>query len=396
MKRFGLLTIVLFLCTIMFAQENEIVTGNNGFTIDLFKEVNKTEQGNLFLSPFSVYDAMAMVYDGAAKKTAKEMKNTLKFAKNQETFHKNFAELLKYYDKNAKIFKTSNTAVTQEKYVFLDSYIQALKDYDAQLSTADFTNTASREKAVKEINSYVAKKTNDKVKDILSNDDLSELTRLVLINTIYFNANWATKFKGDKTRQMTFYGKDGEYITDFMNGTQRIRRAKNENAQMIEIPYEDNQASMIILLPNEGTDIEEFVKNLSIDEINNLNNTAEETKIDIALPKFRIESKIRLKQMLINLGIKSAFSKNANFSKMNGKSNLLIDNVIHQTFVDVAENGTEAAAATAVIIREKTALPPSEKLLINRPFVFLIRENNSNAILFIGKYLKPETTKTSK
>ena len=349
----------------------------------------------MFVSPFSIYDALAMAYDGAAKKTAKEMRSVMKFKKDQTESHNEFVKLLNEYKKDNSVFTITNAAVAQKNYNFLDSYMKCLKDFDATISQADFSKPEERADAVKKINDWVSKNTNKKITDLLSNNDIDELTRLILLNAIYFNANWSTEFKGEKTRQMTFYGKNSvEYVTDFMNGTQNVALSESNDAQMMKIDYENQKASMFIIMPKENVDIDKYISELDEQKFASLEKSLQTFKADVSMPKFKIESRFEMKKVLMEMGIKSAFTKSADFSKMNGKSNLLIDEVIHKSFIEVSEKGTEAAAATAVVVREKSmVMKENPKVVINRPFVFVIKENKNNAILFIGKYVKPEKTK---
>jgi len=379
--------------------QNLIAESNNDFSFDVLKQVNSGDTSksgsNLFVSPFSIYDALAMAYDGANKKTATEMRKVLKFKKDQSESHKEFAALLKDYKNDMSMFTISNAAVAQKSYNFLDSYMKCLNDFDATISQADFSNDADRTEAVKKVNEWVAKNTNNKITDLITKNDVNELTRLILLNAIYFNANWSTEFKGDKTRQMTFYGKNSvEYVTDFMNGTQDVALSESDDAQMMKIDYEKNKASMYIIMPKENVDIDKYIAGLDIDKFTKLEKSMQNLKADVSMPKFKIESRFEMKKYLMDMGIKAAFSKSADFSKMNGKSNLLIDEVIHKSFIEVSEKGTEAAAATAVVVREKSAMiNKNPKVTINRPFVFVIKENKNNAILFVGKYVKPENLK---
>ena len=179
-----------------------------------------------------------------------------------------------------------------------------------------------------------------------------------------------------------------------MNGTQEIFLSGDNEASMLKMNYTDDAASMYIIMPKENVDIDEYISKLDFNKFEKLEKSLMKQKAEVSLPKFKIESRFELKKVLMEMGIKAAFSKSADFSKMNGKSNLLIDEVIHKTFVEVSEKGTEAAAATAVIVREKSmAIKDNPKVIVNRPFVFVIKENKNNAILFIGKYVKPEKTK---
>lgn len=398
MKKKLLFIVAIAISTTMCSQ-NSIVESNNSFTFDVMRNINKDDISkdgtNMFVSPFSIYDALAMAYDGAAKKTAKEMRSVMKFKKDQTESHDEFVKLLNEYKKDNSVLTITNAAVAQKNYNFLDSYMKCLKDFDATISQADFSKPEERADAVKKINDWVSKNTNKKITDLLSNNDIDELTRLILLNAIYFNANWSTEFKGEKTRQMTFYGKNSvEYVTDFMNGTQNVALSQSDDAQMMKIDYEKEKASMFIIMPKENVDIDKYISELDEQKFASLEKSMQTFKADVSMPKFKIESRFEMKKVLMEMGIKAAFTKSADFSKMNGKSNLLIDEVIHKSFIEVSEKGTEAAAATAVVVREKSmVMKDNPKVVINRPFVFVIRENKNNAILFIGKYVKPEKSK---
>ncbi|MBQ2350786.1 MAG: serpin family protein [Bacteroidales bacterium] len=398
MKKKLLFIVAIAISTTMCSQ-NSIVESNNSFTFDVMRNINKDDISkdgtNMFVSPFSIYDALAMAYDAAAKKTAKEMRSVMKFKKDQTESHDEFVKLLNEYKKDNSVFTITNAAVAQKNYNFLDSYMKCLKDFDATISQADFSKPEERADAVKKINDWVSKNTNKKITDLLSNNDIDELTRLILLNAIYFNANWSTEFKGEKTRQMTFYGKNSvEYVTDFMNGTQNVALSQSDDAQMMKIDYEKEKASMFIIMPKENVDIDKYISELDEQKFASLEKSMQTFKADVSMPKFKIESRFEMKKVLMEMGIKAAFTKSADFSKMNGKSNLLIDEVIHKSFIEVSEKGTEAAAATAVVVREKSmVMKDNPKVVINRPFIFVIRENKNNAILFIGKYVKPEKSK---
>ena len=396
MKKALLIILALGISFSLCSQTSSIAESNNDFSFSIFQSINKqdtsTSGTNLFVSPFSIYDALAMAYDGAASKTAKEMRNVMKFKKNQAESHKDFASLLAGYKNDKSLFSITNAAVAQKDYNFLDSYLANLKDFDATISLADFSNEQARTEALKNINEWVNKNTNGKIRDLLSKNDINSLTKLVLLNAIYFNAKWAKEFKNDKTRKMTFYGKNSvEYITDFMSGTQFISIADDKEASMIKMDYENEKASMFIIMPKENVDIDKFISNFTKEKFDSYCSDSKKIKADVTMPKFKIESRFEMKEILMGMGIKTAFTKNADFSKMNGRSNLLIDQVIHKSFIEVTESGTEAAAATAVIVREKTAVAKqNEKITINRPFIFVIKENTNNAILFVGKYVKPD------
>lgn len=391
MKRVIIAAFCLMCFGLLNAQSNtdNIVSNNNTFAFKLFAEVCSSDTTNVFISPISISTALSMTYDGAKWGTAKEMRNTLGFSKNQAQSHDEFTELLAHYNNlKTSLFTIANAAVAQDNYTFLDSYFESLKEYDAIIKTANFKDTDEREKARNEINEWVLDNTNNKIEELLDKNSVSELTRLVLLNAIHFKAKWKHEFPEDRTRQMMFYHPNRQYIGSFMHNRQKYNYFKDDNIQVIEIPYQDDQASMFILLPSDSIDVEDFAANLSYEEFMSLSSKCEFQKVDLLLPKFKVESRYKLKETLMAMGMVKAFTGKANFNKMNGRSDLMIDNVIHQSFIEIDEQGTEAAAATAVVVREKSGKPITY-MNINRPFVYVIKDNVKNSVLFIGKLVNP-------
>ena len=380
---------ILLVCANAQSQTN-IVNNNNEFAYKIFKQLVKTDTTNVFISPKSISTALSMAYDGAKGQTAKEMRKVLSFSKSQVQSHKEFCELLNFYStQNSDLFKIVNSAVTQEKFAFLDSYISSLKDYNALIKTADFVNPVNREAARREINKWVEENTNNKIRDLVDENSLDDMTRLVLLNAIHFKADWKFAFDPKQTRQMLFFGTNRQYITSYMHIREKLNFYKSDELIMLELPYKDDKAHMYVLLPNQETQIDDFCLNLDYTKFCELKNNLSERLVDLQIPKFTIESKYKLKEQLIALGMPQAFSGAANFKKMNGKKNLMIDNVIHQTFIEVDEVGTEAAGATAVVVRQKSA-PQAEYVNCNRPFVFVITEKEKGSILFVGKFNNPK------
>ncbi|MDD3859180.1 MAG: serpin family protein [Bacteroidales bacterium] len=369
--------------------KTNIVNNNNEFAFELFAEICKTDTTNVFISPISISSALSMAYDGAKGKTAKEMRKVLRFTKNQDLSHKEITELLNYYC-NVKqgLFKIVNAAVAQEKYHFLDSYFALLKDYKAEIKSADFKDAVNREEARKQINKWVMDNTNNKIEELLDQNSLDELTRLVLLNAIHFKADWTHEFPADKTRQMMFYGTYRQYIAYFMNIREKYNYFANEKLEIIEIPYKDSLASMFIILPSDSTNINDFCQTFNYEEFCLIEKQMKKAKVDLQMPKFKIEEKYKLKEALMSMGMISAFTTSANFNNMTGRSDLMIDDVIHQSFIEVDEKGTEAAAATAVVVRQKNG----EEVIylnLNKPFVFLIKEHFKGSVLFLGKFNNP-------
>ncbi len=381
---------LLITCFFIGAYAQTIVDNNNDFSFKVFQEVSKSDTNNVFISPVSISTALAMTYQGAKGRTAKEMRNTLRFTRNKKETHKQFTQVLKDFQaEQADIFKIVNAVFTQEKYDIRQTFIDALKDYSALIKQADFINDEHREKARNEINNWVLENTNYKIKELIDKTSIDRDTRLVLLNAIHFLADWKYEFPKKKTRQMLFQGTNRQYIASFMHQKEKLNFYEDSLLKFIELPYTNDKASMFILLPQEDYKIDNFIQDLSYEKFKNILNLAKEEKVDVLMPKFKIEAKYKLKENLKNMGMVQAFSKKANFKGINGRSDLLIDDVIHQSFIKVDEKGTEAAAATAVVVRQKSSMR-TKHINLNRPFVFVIVEKSKNSILFIGKLMKPQ------
>jgi len=369
----------------------DIAEGNNKFAFKLFGEM-KTEPGkNLVCSPFSISAALAMTYAGARNETAVQMSRTMNFARD-EAFHPGFKQLLDRLDAVAdgKIkLNIANGLWAQKDYKFLDPYFRLVKsDYGSELKNVDFTNDAEREKTRKEINGWVERETNDRIKDLIGQGDLKSQTRLVLVNAIYFYGDWAEPFKKESTASKDFFLETGTPVNvPFMNNRGRYRYYEDAKIKAIEIPYRDNSASLVIFLPDVPDGLAAFDYEYYAWIIASL----QPGEVRLSLPKFQSTSKIYLGSTLSQMGMPLAFSAAADFSGMTGNHDLCISEVIHQAFIDVDEKGTEAAAATAVIMKMTSAAPSPDLKVFNadHPFVYCIKDNVTGSILFMGRVMKP-------
>jgi len=377
-----------------------VVEGNNKFAFKLFHQVQGGTTGNQFYSPFSISTALAMVYAGARNETALQMSQTLNFPLNDK-FHGEYKQLLgKLHDgADGKIkLNIANGLWAQKDFKFLESYFSVVKsNYAAELKNVDFKDNTEREATRNEINTWVAKNTNDKIKNILSQGDLDVLTRLVLVNAIYFYGDWATPFKKELTKTKNFALLDGTKDTvPFMNQGERYNYYEDSKIQAIEIPYKDNIASMVIFLPNTTDGIAELGKSLDYKYYQEIIESLQITDVSLSLPKFKMDFKFELGSTLSQMGMPLAFSQTgADFSGMTGSRDLFISKVIHQAFVIVDEKGTEAAAATVVTMSLMMAPKHIEPKIFkaDHPFMFLIKDNTTGSILFMGKIMKPEVSK---
>jgi serpin B len=377
----------------------ELVSGNSAFAFDLYRLLKK-EEGNLFYSPYSISLALAMTYAGARGETEQQMADTLHFTLSQDRLHPTFNWLdleLSSRGKGAKgkdgesfQLNVANTTWGQEGYEFLPEYLDTLAvNYGAGMQLMDFVSDAESSRVA--INDWVSDQTNKKIKDLLPPGVINADTRLVLTNAIYFNAAWAEAFEESITRDGPFFLLSGSEITvPMMRQTTSLGYANGEGYQAVELPYDGDELAMVILLPDEGT-FEGFEDSLNAEQIAAITNDLAYREVALTMPRFKTESEFGLSSTLSAMGMPIAFTWNADFSGMDGTTDLYIFDVIHKAFVDVNESGAEAAAATGVIVGVETAVEPEPPLIvtIDHPFIFFIRDIETGTILFVGRVLNP-------
>jgi serpin B len=381
------------------AEEKTTLTGdNNAFALSLYAKLKDSEKGNLFFSPFSISSALAMTYAGARGNTAKEMEQALHFSLGQERLHPvygAFIQELNAAEKNGKKrgyqLAVANRLFGQKDYVFLPPFLELTqRSYGAGLQALDFK--ADAESSRQTINKWVEGQTQERIKDLIPAGGVTRDTRLVLTNAIYFKGDWAEQFEKKKTRDAVFHlAADGDIQAPTMNKTGEFKYYEEPGKfQVLELPYKDNELSMLVFLPAKINGLAELEKSLTGEMLKRSVEALHEQEVKVALPKFKLTWGTKnIKKTLESLGIKAAFNPaQANFAGMtNDPAGLYISAVYHKTFVDVNEEGTEAAAATAVIEAEKGK--PLPDFIANHPFVFLIRENATGSILFMGRVADP-------
>ena len=365
-----------------------VVKGNNQFALNLYAQL-RTQNGNLFLSPSSISTALAMTYAGARGDTARQMAATLHFTLDQQHLHPAFASLMKELKGNGAArnyqLNVANALWGQKGYVFLDGFISTAKDnYGAALNEVDFAKT---EEARRTINVWVEKETQNRVKDLIKPDVLKKETRLVLTNAIYFKGNWASQFKPENTRDAPFMlTPKRKVMVPMMHQGGKFKSAWTENFRALELPYAGKDLSMIVFVPREVDGLAEFERTLTVDKLEEWLSKLKENEIDVvALPKFKLTTGFELGQTLSAMGMPLAFSSGADFSAMTASERLSISKLIHQAFVDVNEEGTEAAAATGTEMRPVSL----SMFVVDHPFIFLIRDNRSGTMLFMGRVTNP-------
>lgn len=376
-----------------------LVEGNSAFAFELYQEL-RSEEGNLFYSPHSISLALAMTYAGARGETAQQMADTLRFLLEQEKLHAAFnwldAELASRGEgaegKDGEEFRLNivNAIWGQENYEFLADFLDVLaENYGAGLRIVDFKNET--EQARLGINRWIGDQTEGRIRDLIPRGAINELTRLVLTNAIYFNAAWEHSFERRMTSNGPFYLLDGGQVTvRMMRQTESFGYIEGEGYQAVELLYDGRESSMVILLPETGK-FEDFEKGLEAQKLSDIMSDLQHTGVALTMPRFEFESGFSLKDALVGMGMPDAFAwQQADFSGMTGDLDLFITDVLHKAFVSVDEAGTEAAAATGAVMAP-TAGPsePEVEVTIDRPFVFLIRDIETGAVLFVGRVLDP-------
>lgn len=363
----------------------------NRLAFDLYQKLAAQNDGNLFFSPYSISSALAMTYGGARGNTAEQMNNVLHFGGPNVT-HPAFPHLrntLADIEKKGGVqLSVANALWPQQDYSFRDEFLDLTKkQYGSEVRPVDYTSDT--EGARRLINSWVEDQTKDKIKDLIGEGVLDSLTRLVLVNAIYFKGDWASPFDAEATHDAPFHLTEEKSVqVPMMSQKADFAFAETDDFEALELAYEGDDLSMLILLPSNGNTLGSLEQKLSPDTLSGLPFRKQELVVN--LPKFKLESSFDLGGTLQQMGMKDAFSGAADFSGMDGTRELFISAVLHKAFVEVNEEGTEAAAATAVVMKLRSVPAPPRQFTADRPFLFCIRENTTGTILFIGRVMNPE------
>ncbi len=377
------------------ASANDIATADNAFAFDLYSKLSG-QGGNLFLSPYSIETALAMTYAGAEGDTATQMAKVLRLP-GAGNVPAGFADLAKAIQADGKASSgmqllIANSLWGQKGLAYQSAFAKTVENqFGATLNQVDYITAA--ESARKAINDWVAKQTMDKITGLIPSGALSADTRLVLANAIYFKAKWDHQFDKSGTQDEPFNLSASESNSVSMMHIEReFNYASTGTLQMLELPYVSNQFSMIVLLPRKVDGLAELEPTVNEALLEQLRTQSSPTEVQVSLPKFKLETEFSLGGTLQQMGMTDAFSANADFRGIATGVPLNISAVVHKAYVDVDEEGTEAAAATGVIMELALAAPPSKPIIFNadHPFLFLIRHNPSGAILFLGRVTNPK------
>ncbi|MEA3501036.1 MAG: serpin family protein [Candidatus Marinimicrobia bacterium] len=402
-KIFLLLIIVVFSLSckekeITLTTEKNLLEGNNKFALKIFNNLSENIDRNIFISPYSISTALAMTYGGAEGETKDQMRKALFFQKNDLGLYNSFQYLIQSINElgnsndNLEL-KTANAIWVENNFKIKNKFEELVKTkYLSEINGMDFVNKP--EECRIEINNWASENTENKINDLIPEGLISQQTKLVLTNAIYFLADWQNQFKKRYTKEDNFYLSNGEKVKiKMMHQTEYFRYTENEKVQIIELPYENDRLSMIVFLPRSNNSNSADLL-LTIDSFNKNIQDLRSEKIRLYLPKFKFTYFSLLNNVLQEMGMRDAFTSKADFSGINKNKRdaLMISDVLHKAYIDVTEIGTEAAAATAVTMK-LTSAPPTSKPITFRadhPFIFMIYDNQTEQILFIGKLNNPE------
>lgn len=384
------------------APDASVVAGNNRFAADLYRQLASEPANagkNIFFSPYSISSALAITYEGARGTTADEIASVLHLPTNETPRREGFAAMdavLNRGDANYTL-RTANALWAQEAYPFLPEYIEtAGRWYSANATNLDFASNPEGSRQT--INRWVEEKTEDKIRDLLPPGSIDSMTRLVITNAIYFKGTWIKQFDANETTEEEFRVAPNETVqVEMMHRTDEdaiYGYTETDTLQVLRMPYahaDGTELSMLVLLPREDnlTAAEEALEPGTLTDIRD---SMTDRRVRVVFPKFTLEAEYSLPRALAAMGMPTAFSPDADFSGMDGTEMLFVSEVVHKAFVDVNEEGTEAAAATGVVVNLKAA-PGGDTTPVFRadhPFVFLIVEEDSGTILFAGRVANPE------
>lgn len=375
----------------------QLVEASNDFGINLFKKTNElAPDKNLFVSPFSALQALSMTYNGANGITKSEMAATLGFKDASETqvneYNQSLAKALLYAD--AKVmFEIANSIWYRQEYNVLPAFIEVNQNsYNAEVKPCNFSDPST----LNAINNWCKNKTHEKIPTIL--DQIPEDAFMYLINAIYFKGSWQYSFDKSKTQTADFYlSNDAKIDHSQMVLQTQLNYSSNNSYSAIELPYGSGTFNFVILLPNYNKTVDDIINGMSPQQWKESMTNMAKSDVVVKMPKFKLECEGLLNKPLKSMGMPKAFTDSADFSKITTDAGLFISRVIQKTFIDLNEEGTEAAAVTAVEVSFTSTggeTNTTKWFTANKPFVYAITEKSTGAILFMGKMLNPTEEKT--
>ncbi|XP_069329077.1 serpin I2 [Eulemur rufifrons] len=371
---------------------------NIEFAVDLYQAVSLSHKNNIIFSPLGTTLVLGMVQLGAKGKAQQQIRQTLKL---QETSTgEEFSVLKSFFSAISKkkqgfTFNLANALYLQEGFVVKEQYLYGNKEFfQSAIKLVDFQDAKA---CAETISTWVESKTDGKIKDMFSGEEFGPLTRLVLVNAIYFKGDWKQKFRKEDTQLMTFTKKDGSAVKiPIMKALLRTKYGyfseSSMNYQVLELPYKDDEFSLIIILPAKDMNIEEVEKRITAHHILKWFSEMQEEEVEISLPRFKVEQKIDFKEALYSLNITEIFSGGCDLSGLTDSSEVYVSQIMQKVFFEINEDGSEAAASTGIDIPVIMSLARNQ-FIANHPFLFIMKNNPTESVLFMGRVTNPETQK---
>jgi serpin B len=388
---FVMLTLICLITTSL-AQKKSSIESINAFSFKILEQINN-KTGNCFFSPYSVYGALSMTYAGAKESTKLELEKVLELSR-ENNIPQDFFELTNAIGFEREFtFLSSNSLWLQKSLKPEKEYLKLVQEkFNAKIDNVNFAEEKDREKARLQINQWIENQTKGKLMEFLPKGMLDESTTMILINAVYFNALWNTQFPSDSIKSQAFYISRNDSVNCMMmNVSLETRYYEDDAFQVMEIPYQNGKASMMVFLPRQ--EIKSNTEKFDYEYLKKISQSMNSRDVNLALPKFKLETTYELSDCLKKMGLKSAFEPGADFSGISGNKSLMLDKIIHKSILDVSEKGTEAASSTAVISMRSTKIVREPvHFNANHPFYFLIKESSDNLILFMGYLASPGTS----
>lgn len=369
----------------------DVAAGGNDFALDLYHVLRKQNDGNIFFSPFSISTAFAMAYAGADGSTSDDIARVMHFGANTADFHSSYGDFLKHIEGSTGEglqLRVANRLWGDHAFIADPLYLAMTKKaYASPLEQVDFKKHPDPARIT--INKWVADRTEQRIKDLIPDGAITEETRMVLTNAIYFKGDWLHAFDTTSTRKRDFHAATGtQQHVPFMHRLANMPYHETRHAKMVRIPYKGEKHSMIVVLPHRKGELEEVEASLDLAEFKRLPRS-HGPEVNLALPKFKMTLPLTLGKTLKGMGMLAPFDDRADFSRMSPKEGLKISEVIHKAFIEVDEQGTEAAAATAIVMMTtSSAMPQPREIKLfqaDHPFLFFITDDTTGAILFMGR-----------
>ncbi|MBP2133955.1 serpin B [Methanomicrobium sp. W14] len=378
-----------------------VLSANNNFAFSLYRTLSgeNSVDTNLFFSPYSISSVFALVYEGAKGDTASQISSAFYFPENTATLREGYKEMNSALNSGNEGYdlSTANALWAEKTYPFLESYINTAEDYySANTTNLDFVNRPEESRT--EINDWTSGKTNGKITDLIPEGMIDSSTMLVITNAIYFKGEWVKQFDKNETTKSDFTTASGKTVSvDMMKRTDDgaiFGYNETDSLQVLDMPYSGDNGenlSMLVLLPKDGS-LKTAEDVLSSGRLENITSSLKEQRVIVGFPKFKLETEYSLPQTLKKMGITDAFTSGADLSGMDGKKDLFISGVVHKAYVDVNEEGTEAAAATGATVSLTAVMNenPVPVFIADHPFIFVIQDDDTGNILFIGRLCNPE------